>query len=387
MAVKGNERIPSLDGIRGLAISLVLVCHAFAPLANLPNHAIASRIIGFSRLAWSGVDLFFVLSGFLIAGLLLDAAGSNRYFVPFYLRRAHRILPLYAAVLALVFLVPILKTSLTSWVVNHIPWTYCVAFVQNIWMAKQAQFGGNILGVTWSLAVEEQFYLTLPLAIRFLSRRSLWWLVFASLVGAPLIRLFLNFKLAHGPLASYVLMPCRADALAFGVAAALMVRTPKLWETVIRYRKLLYAAFGIMLAAIIGLLMSGFEPFTNQLFGLEYSLLALLNFLLLLGTLTSKSFQAVFSRRWIRYLGTLAYGLYLLHIPCLSVLQQFATQVHPAPSGWVKLIVSCAGVALAILLAAVSWKYFEQPMIRRGYQYQYDSKSPEIAPGPVPVLT
>jgi peptidoglycan/LPS O-acetylase OafA/YrhL len=182
-------------------------------------------------------------------------------------------------------------------------------------------------------------------------------------------------------------MPCRADALAFGVAAALMVRTPKLWETVIRYRKLLYAAFGIMLAAIIGLLMSGFEPFTNQLFGLEYSLLALLYFLLLLGTLTSKSFQAVFSRRWIRYLGTLAYGLYLLHIPCLSVLQQFATQVHPAPSGWVKLIVSCAGVALAILLAAVSWKYFEQPMIRRGYQYQYDSKSPEIAPGPVPVLT
>ena len=71
-----------------MAIGLVLCDHGFLPLANLPNHPIASRIIGIGRLTWSGVDLFFVLSGFLIGGILLDAIESMRYFAPFYIRRA-----------------------------------------------------------------------------------------------------------------------------------------------------------------------------------------------------------------------------------------------------------------------------------------------------------
>lgn len=383
-----TDRVPSLDGIRGLAIGLVLLCHGFfSPLSNLPNHPIASRIIGLGRLTWSGVDLFFVLSGFLIGGILLDAVDSKRYFAPFYIRRAHRILPLYGAVLAFVFLVPLLRTAPTSWIVNRIPLAYCAGFLQNVWMAKHAEFGGNILGVTWSLAVEEQFYLTLPITIRYLSRAHLWWVIAATVVGAPLMRLCLNLKFLHGPIVGYVLMPCRADALGLGVAAALVARNPKLWEMLVKYRKVLYVALCAVLVALLVLLVSGFESFTNRFLGLEYSVLAVLYFLLLLSTLTSKRLETVFSLRPIRYLGMIAYGLYLFHIGCLSAVHAFATRIHPVESGWLTLAVSGVGIALAMLLAALSWEHSEKPLIRRGHRHQYNSESLSAAPRQIPALT
>lgn len=313
------NRIPSLDGIRGLAIGLVLVWHGFfAPLGNLPNHPLASRLISLGRLSWSGVDLFFVLSGFLIGGILLDAAYSKRYFSTFYLRRAHRILPLYAIVIAFVFAVP--YAFRVHWIVNRIQLPYYASFLQNFWMAKHQNYGSNVLGVTWSLAVEEQFYLTLPLVIRFVARRWLWWIVGLMVIGAPLLRVLVNFS-SEGPFATYVLMPCRADALGFGFMAALLTRNPRLWQKLIRCQKLVYAMLGATLFALIVLLVTGFTAFTNQFFGLEYSLLAFLYFLLLLATLLNPSLDAVFSTRILRYLGTTAYGLYLFHYACLFGVQ------------------------------------------------------------------
>jgi peptidoglycan/LPS O-acetylase OafA/YrhL len=97
-------RIPALDGIRGTAICLVLLWHGFfTALTNLPNHSHVARLVALGRFTWSGVDLFFVLSGFLIGGILLDTAGAEHYFAPFYIRRVHRILPLYVVVMILAF--------------------------------------------------------------------------------------------------------------------------------------------------------------------------------------------------------------------------------------------------------------------------------------------
>jgi len=94
------ERIPALDGIRGTAIALVLLWHGFfSQITSLPNHPHLAHIVALGRFTWSGVDLFFVLSGFLIGGILIDAVGREHYFGRFYIRRAHRILPLYAFVL------------------------------------------------------------------------------------------------------------------------------------------------------------------------------------------------------------------------------------------------------------------------------------------------
>ena len=362
-----SSRVPSLDGIRGLAISLVLLWHGFfAPLNFLPHHPLASRLMALGRLSWSGVDLFFVLSGYLIGGILLDAADSKHYFAPFYLRRAHRILPLYAVVLLFVFLAPVLlRIAPGFWLGNSIPLPYYLGFLQNFWMANNASFGSHPLGVTWSLAVEEQFYLSLPLTIRYISRSRLWWIVAAMIAGAPLLRLMVS------PFAGYVLMPCRMDALGLGLTVALATRDAKLWETIRRHQNFVYLALGSILLAVFGLLMTGFTPFTKSMLGLEYSLLALLYFLLLLSTLLNRRIEGVFSFAPLRYFGMIAYGLYLLHFLCISAVQAFAQHFYSGPSGWAKLGISASGVVLAITLAAMSWEFLEKPLIKRGHRYRY----------------
>jgi peptidoglycan/LPS O-acetylase OafA/YrhL len=379
-AMSKSNRIPSLDGIRGLAIGLVLFWHGFyAPLNSLRHHPFASRLISLARLSWSGVDLFFVLSGFLIGGILLDTAYSKRYFAPFYVRRAHRILPLYALVMAFVFLVPlVLRNSPYSRLANSIPLPYYLGFLQNFWMAKNASFGSNLLGVTWSLAVEEQFYLTLPLTIRYISRSRLGWVVGGMIAGAPVLRLLVR------PFSGYVLMPCRMDALGWGLAAALITRDLKLWEVVCRRRKWVYLALGGTLLGVIGLLLSGFRPFTKSLFGLEYSLLSLLYFLLLLSTLLNGRLEAVFSMRPLRHLGIIAYGLYLLHRPCLFAVQALAIHFYPGPSGWAKLGISFSGLVLTTLLATMSWEYMEKPLIKRAHGYRYSDEPWALRRDPTP---
>lgn len=218
--VRTAARVPALDGVRGLAISLVLWCHAMP--GGLPNHPRLAWVVKLGRFSWSGVDLFFVLSGFLIGGILLDAAASPAYFKTFYIRRAYRILPPYALLLAIALLVE----RGFAWLPPYL------FFLQNFWMAAKGYFGIPLLGVTWSLAVEEQFYLSLPLLIRYTPRRVLGGVLGLVVLCAPLLRSLAFHSFAGRALAAYVLMPCRADALCSGVLIALAYRTPSLWSKV-----------------------------------------------------------------------------------------------------------------------------------------------------------
>jgi len=184
-------RIPELDGLRGIAIGMVLLFHFGMPAVYRPGTALSYALVP-GRLAWSGVDLFFVLSGFLIGGILLDAKKSTNYFKVFYVRRFFRIVPAYAVALAIFILLELAvsngglhrlafltegKTGIRTGVGNWIPYIF---FLQNLWMAASSSLGA--LDVTWSLAVEEQFYLTLPLMIRFLSPRQLVRIVLIVIV-------------------------------------------------------------------------------------------------------------------------------------------------------------------------------------------------------------
>jgi peptidoglycan/LPS O-acetylase OafA/YrhL len=136
---------PHWDGIRGLAISMVLVWHAvFGTFGAQPRPTyfgrltpLATALARLGMATWSGVDLFFVLSGFLIGGILLDAVGSQSNFRTFYIRRAHRILPLYAAVLVIAFIVDHHYRGLPrpDWASSELSFFYYVTFLQNFWMA------------------------------------------------------------------------------------------------------------------------------------------------------------------------------------------------------------------------------------------------------------
>src|SRR5438309_6845821 len=199
--LKPDRRISELDGLRGFAILMVLFFHYFES-APLPRYAAAA-----GQMTWTAIDLFFVLSGFLIGGILLDARQSPNYFSTFYCRRAFRILPLYAALLlAYAILRPTVAGDWFAFQVTSVPLVAFLTFTQNFWMAVPANFGGGA-GITWSLAIEEQFYLLAPLVVRCLNRRGLLRVLITVVVGAPLLRLLILWKIKDGGIATYVLMP------------------------------------------------------------------------------------------------------------------------------------------------------------------------------------
>src|SRR5262249_37984358 len=201
-----GSRIPELDGLRGIAIILVLLRHSiFGPETS---SRVGSVFVAAGQLTWSGVDLFFVLSGFLIGGILLDARNSPRYFRTFYARRFFRIFPLYFVVTGLFLLrhLPFrMQTSALGDVsALTIPWWSYVTLTQNFWMVQLGWYGPLFMSVTWSLAVEEQFYLTVPCLIRKVSIRRLPIVLGAIIAGAVLLRTWLFYRYSHGAFAGYV---------------------------------------------------------------------------------------------------------------------------------------------------------------------------------------
>jgi len=171
----------------------VLNWHSVAHTTFL-HHPTVTRILGIERLTWSGVDLFFVLSGFLIGGILLDHRDSPNYFKTFYLRRAYRILPLYFLVVTLCWIV--FQLSNRGWTPfgridlfpGTLPWWSFFTFTQNLVVAVVGGSSRGGLGVTWSLAIEEQFYLTLPFVIRRVSRKNLGYILVAVICVVPILR-------------------------------------------------------------------------------------------------------------------------------------------------------------------------------------------------------
>jgi len=363
-----SARIPALDGIRGLAISLVLCWHTVGFLyASLPNHPIAGKVVGIGRLAWSGVDLFFVLSGFLIGGILLDAANSPSYFRTFYIRRAYRILPLYSVALIAGLIIDLCFHT------DHLKqFFYYPFFLQNFQMARSGTFGQVGLDVTWSLAVEEQFYLTLPAVIRFVDQRILFRVLLGAILGAPVVRILLLQFNHDNSIAPYVLMPARADALCLGVLIAITMRTPTAWERISARPKILFSTLGVAIGLGLWIVLSSFQPFTGAWHGLEYSLLALIYAVLLLVTLASRWLSGLFSLAPLRFMGIVAYGIYLFHQTLVGFLfRQALLHFRPQSGSGLKFVVDSLAAVASIGLAALSWRYFEKPLVNRGHRYSY----------------
>jgi len=365
-------RVPALDGLRGIAILLVLLWHGVFQVQ--PNSGIWSRLLSLGSLAWSGVDLFFVLSGFLIGGILLDEKESPRYFKTFYMRRAYRILPLYGLLLAIQICTraQILPRWLAQASSDPIPlWSY-LSFTQNMYMAAIAGFGSIVMTATWSLAIEEQFYLTAPLLVRRLRRPAFVIVLLALVVLAPVLRSALYVGMRQGGFASYVLMPCRADDLCLGILVSLLTRNGKLWAAVVRAHSCLY---WIAAALALPLLYFSFErygPYSSVMVTGGYSLLGLFYTCCLLIALTvSGHTRAIFCNRLLMQLGTLAYCTYLVHLPLIEFCDRLLRRRFTQPGVTVDFTAGAVGIGLSLLIASFSWKYFERPLLRRGHAYKY----------------
>ncbi len=215
----GSARIVSLDGLRGCAIGAVLLHHYVQLKLPLTTVGWPNFLNHLLTLSWSGVDLFFVLSGFLIGGLLIDHRESPRLLPVFYLRRGLRILPLYYATLLVLF----------GWLhvgrYSHLPaWTY-FTFTSNHGMAWFGTWDIGVLSVMWSLGVEEQFYLVAPWVIRWTQPARLLRVLLIVVAVAWVCRIAARLVDPTGA-SSRLLMPCRMDDFAFGMIAAWATRSP-----------------------------------------------------------------------------------------------------------------------------------------------------------------
>jgi peptidoglycan/LPS O-acetylase OafA/YrhL len=352
-----TRRIPQLDGLRGVAIAMVLAFHYGANIFDASPQPVRAflRITG---LGWSGVDLFFVLSGLLIGGILMDARESSNYFRVFYRRRICRIFPLYFAFLAFVFL-PVHFQS-------DIPWRDCVFFYQNFWMAIHNRFGDYILCPTWSLAVEEQFYLTLPALIYFVRPSRLIRMVIGGIILAPLIRLAMFMAHPQLTTALYVLLPCRMNALLLGVAAAYYLRQDGAWEFVLAHRRQLWIAIAVLtIVCSLFLIRPSLSAPLNMLLG--YDCLALLFVSILVASLFNGVIARALQTKWLIALGGISYCVYLIHQFVFGLTSVFLGDL---PYNW--LFTPAVALALTVVIAKMSWEYFEKPLVKLGHREHYE---------------
>ncbi len=356
--------MPELDGVRGIAILLVLIFH----FGTLPTDRVAEKVIRMAlgmSLGWSGVDLFLVLSGFLITGILLEARESPRYFPSFYMRRVVRIFPLYFAALLVACATGYLAPRESLWY-----WSYL-----SNW---RTAFGPHSPALThfWSLAVEEQFYMVWPVLVLACSEKRLRALCLAIVAGVLTARTALAWHVE--PPVLYRLTVFRMDSLALGALAVLAIRDPALRRQVRRWLApvTVIGISAVALALVLSRTPSSSSPWMSSFgftgLGLAYATLV---FRAADRTGGSGRLERFCRHRWLIAFGKYSYGLYVVHLPIslftIAALERVAQAAGLRYSIGFALASVVGGTAASFGVAMLSWKWLEAPCLRQRARFPY----------------
>lgn len=352
-AKKSGARISELDGLRGIAILLVLVFH-FTPHTG-PLRYMAHVF----QLGWTGVDLFFVLSGYLITGILVDTVGHHAYYRNFIVRRCLRIFPAYYVSLVICCILTYYPFG-PRWgeFLRAGGWWY-VTYLGNVKVFLDAAWPGlAILTPLWSLQVEEQFYLTFPLLVWAMKRKTLAKVLAASVLLALALRIALSLAMPKNMFGVYTLMPCRMDPLAMGGLIAIAQRERPEWLKG-RWVGWMTLAAAATFAAVI-LFYSNSDPWPFGMRTIGYTALDLMfaGILIMLMNWRQPFLLWVCQVRWLVWVGTISYGLYLLHVPGELIGRHL---VKLTPAGSAEFFVS---IAVTMALAWISWTLFESRILK-----------------------
>ena len=342
MSAVAENPSKALDGLRGLAVLQVVIYHYYLLLPLTVDWYLLLRRLGS---VIDGLTLFFVLSGFLIGGILLDMRETPGMFRVFYWRRVCRILPLYFLLLATYGVVRAVdqhwKIGLLQYWFSEFPiWNYAV-FWQNERMVRDVVIGAPWLAVTWSLAVEMQFYLIAPWVVRYVSRRTLIGLGAACVLAGPFVR---------SDVRDYLLID-RLDALAAGVLVAALLRETAGATLLARGRRVLRMLVVAHLLTIIVLRVADVTcPVLNSqtTTALVYAVLLAL---LVDGAAWTGWKPAIEA---FAPFGLMSYFVYLFHMPVDYLFETFAPGAIAAK------------LPVTFTLAALSYRYFEQPLMKLG---------------------
>jgi peptidoglycan/LPS O-acetylase OafA/YrhL len=364
--------LPVLDGIRGLAVLMVLLFHFIG--GEQPTNIFERIVIGVTSYGNYGVELFFVLSGFLITGILYDTRDTKHYFRNFFMRRVLRIFPLYYGVLFLVFLVapliPAFRGPTLDYLLDRQVWAWLYAV--NVYIALQGEWAFSYIQHFWSLAVEEHFYLFWPFVVFALAvspRRLI--AVCLVLASAALLGRLLGAALGVSWWSTYVLTPLRLDGLALGAAMAVYIRQPGGKDHLFRMLPTVAICAGVLLVATFAwtrlVTRDGLQIAMTLRAGTIQVLLACL-LVYALSTSARSMAGRFFRSQTMTLLGTYSYGLYVYH----HFLSHYMTTHGFVAAATERIGSHTAGVALQALIgivlsaavAYVSYEYYERPLLR-----------------------
>jgi peptidoglycan/LPS O-acetylase OafA/YrhL len=360
--------IPALDGLRGIAILLVMFYHFTATY----KHAFSGILYKGFDVGWCGVDLFFVLSGFLITGILFDAKNDPHYFRGFYMRRVLRIFPLYYGFLFVLFALVPLVHRFSPFIRQHMSeqvwlWSYLTNF--NFCLSPHPLITKFHLAHFWSLAVEEQFYLIWPAVIFLLRPKTVIRISSICIGGALLVRLLLIANHAD-PATIFNLTPCRMDSLAAGALCALLVRVNLSTLKLLKVARWITVFSGVGLLCILAC-RGGSNADNPIMHSVGYSFLALLFAGILLLSLDPSQDNVLswfLSCPILVLFGFYSYAIYVFHYPLVHVFNRWfsvnlLSQVLHSRLLGLAVHVLCS-VLVSLFIAILSWNLYERHFLK-----------------------
>lgn len=350
------RRIVALDGVRGLMTLFVVVSHLFAEVPG----GVSALMFG-----WIGVDMFFVLSGYLVGKLILEKRSCENFFSVFYARRFLRTIPAYMITVLVVFGLFRLCDPAWSEAEPLFPlWSY-LTFSQPAFMIATETIGAHWLAPTWTLAMEEHFYLLAPAAIVFTPRR---WL---PAVLACVVALAVGLRLAvfefgfANHMVGLTLLPSRGDLLAVGILGALMATSPrvpwKMLEPWLRWTPLVALGGILVLKRLGGSAFDVFGPLTMAI-GCASYLLALVR-----GAPEAKTMES----RFLRFFGNNSYCIYLSHLPVLGLMHGLILHARPGLGSPAQWAVTLMAAPVCVLVGVGMTKLIEEPLTRWGRSWKW----------------
>ncbi len=363
-----QDRIIELDGLRAIAIIFVVIVHYIFNQLQVPDNPFLLALYKIIGYTWSGVDLFFILSGYLIGGILIDNKNSSNYFKIFYARRFFRIFPLYYLFLGLMILLSfLLNSNINSLYYRETSIFSYLTYTQNIF----SFFTHSPIGITWSLAIEEQFYLFLPLIIYFIDRKKLPLVFFIFITISIILRSFFYYPYSLDQLFY------RMDSLLMGSICAFYIKDERWFGFINKHYKIFVIAFFVLLITIISLILTDIVLIPSIQNNLLFLLFNLLYSTLLIIVILNRSdvLSKILRNQLMVSIGQISYGIYLYHLIVLGVLFKIVLKQNPSLNDLSDLVVVGLSIIITYFVSKLSFNIFEKPILKIGSRFKYSNAS------------
>jgi len=347
-----SRYIKPIDGLRALSIILVIFFHSNLFVGYWDNHSVAFNVLNSFD---AGVSFFFLISGFLITGILVDTKQVDGFFKKFYARRFLRIFPLYYLILIFAFLVvpQFEHPRLEKW--SNVESSWYWLFLSNYYIALKGQFQHGLVDLSWSLSIEEQFYMLWPLVVFYLKPRNIFRVSIFCILFSLSLRVLLKVN-GVGDLAIHVFTFTRLDGLCLGAILALgyrkMVKLPDLSKV-----PYLIGVIPLIIHYILILRTDSFSLFLRGT--LSYTLVAFFFAFIFMKVISSE--KTIFNNPLLIMIGKYSYGIYLTHYPIASFLKPVVSSIlesNYSTLGVIYLLQLAYSSAVLVISLAVSFCIF-----------------------------